>query len=113
MKLIGHSYHREIHQISILSNLELAFACQIVAHSRPYMAAVGEIIYDVGDIAECMSFIMRGTVQILVDTVKKSNTLMGASTSNGLFGDFEFNLESKNCMRCVRMARYQVGNIYI
>ena len=107
-KLITHVYYREIHQIDVYRGLDIGFTAQLVVNSRPYQAVMGDIIYDTGDIAEDMSFLLRGTVSILMHNKGEKVTLLGSSTTNGFFGDFEFNYGSKNCMRSLRQARYQV-----
>ena len=68
--------------------------------SKPYKASAGEVIYDSRDVADEMTFILRGSVRIMVNDGSK-DILAGYSTTGGFFGDFELYKKS------VRTARYE------
>ena len=62
---------------------------------------VGDVLYDVGDVAEEMTFLSKGTVRLSVKDNAHESTV-GFVTSGGYFGDFEF-----TARHGMRLARYQ------
>ena len=102
IKLIGHKYFREIQTIHLFRNSDIDFVSQLVIRSKPYHALAGEIIYDMRDVAEEMTFILRGSVRIIINDGHK-DVLVGYSTAGGFFGDFEFYKKS------IRTARYEAA----
>ena len=67
----------------------------------PFHCQVGDILYDVGDVAEEMTFLSKGTVRLSVNDSSHESTV-GFVTSGGYFGDFEF-----TARHGMRLARYQ------
>ena len=63
-KLIHSTYSREIQTIDLFRTSNIHFLSQLIIHIRPYHAASGELIYEMGDIATEVSFIIRGSVRI-------------------------------------------------
>ena len=100
--LITHKYSRELQAIHVLRTSDQFFAAQLIIHSKPYEATPGEIIYDMRDVAYEMTFILRGSVRIIIDNGFR-DVLAGYSTGGGYFGDFEFYKKS------VRTARYEAA----
>ena len=103
IRLVEHAYQREITQIDVLRDFfDRAFVASIMVHSRPFMAPLGQVIYDEGDVAECMCFILRGSVRITRGTpTRKKDALLGYATAGNFFGDFEYYRSS------LRVARFQ------
>ena len=99
-KLTGHNFFREIQSINLFRDIDQAFASQLIVRSRPYRGLSGSIIYECGDIATEMTFILQGSIRIIVNDGQK-DMLAGYSTVGGHFGDFEFYKKS------VRTARYE------
>jgi uncharacterized protein YaiE (UPF0345 family) len=98
-KLANHMFFKEIQNIHIFRNSNNEFVTQLIVHSIPYCAAAGEILYDTKDVAEEMTFILKGTVRIIVNK-GSGDILVGYATRGGFFGDFEFYKKS------IRTARY-------
>ena len=63
-KLINTTYSREIQTIDLFRNSDIHFLAELILHVRPYHAVTGELIYEMGDIATEVSFIIRGSVRI-------------------------------------------------
>ena len=63
-KLIHSTYSREIQTIDLFRTSDVHFLSELIVHVRPYHAATGEMIYEMGDIATEVSFIIRGSVRI-------------------------------------------------
>ena len=99
-KLISHKYAREILDIHLFRNMDRAFLSQLIVHSRPSKVYPGEVIYDCGDVSQEITFILRGSVRIIINNGYK-DVLAGYSTCGGYFGDLEFFKKS------VRTARYE------
>jgi CRP-like cAMP-binding protein len=119
-KLIRSSFHREIQAINLFRKCDFQLLADIIVHGRPYRAEEGEVIYEMGDIADEITFIVRGSVGISVfglggvggkchpiaghDVEMGTNsvfrTLLGSSTAGGYFGDLECRKQS------TRLARY-------
>jgi hypothetical protein len=59
-KLINSTFQREIQRVEFLRNCDMQFLSLIIVHCKPYECKAGEIIYNVGDIAEELSFVVRG-----------------------------------------------------
>ena len=103
IRLVEHAYQREISQIDLFRDFfDRAFVASIMVHSRPFMTQVGQVIYEEGDVAECMCFILRGSVRITrVTPSKQRDALLGYATAGNFFGDFEYYRSS------LRTARFQ------
>jgi hypothetical protein len=99
-KLANHMFYKEIKNIHVFRNSNNEFITQLVVHSTPYCALAGEILYDFKDVAEEMTFILKGTVRIIVNN-GLGDILVGYATRGGFFGDFEFLKKS------IRTARYE------
>jgi CRP-like cAMP-binding protein len=119
-KLIRSSFHREIQAINLFRKCDFQLLADIIVHGRPYRAEEGEVIYEMGDIADEITFIIRGSVGISVfglggvggkcypisghdvevGTNSAFRTLLGSSTAGGYFGDLECRKQS------TRLARY-------
>lgn len=120
-KLIRSSLHREIQAINLFRKCDFQLLADIIVHGRPYRAEEGEMIYEMGDIADEITFIIRGSVGISVfglggvggkchpiagqgdiemGTNSSFRTLLGSSGSGGYFGDLEYRKQS------TRLARY-------
>jgi Ion transport protein/Cyclic nucleotide-binding domain len=97
---VSHRYTKEIHCIHAFRNSDMDFVSHLMVSSKPYKASTGEVIYDTRDVADEMTFILRGSVRIIVNDGFK-DILAGYSTTGGFFGDFEFFKKS------VRTARYE------
>ena len=103
LRLIQHAYHREIVQINVFRDAtDRAFVAHLIIHSRPFTADLGQIIYDEGDVAEDMTFLLRGSVRITQQGLHGADRLLGYSTAGNVFGDLEY---YKPCS--LRSARYQ------
>ena len=100
-KLLQQSFYREIQHITLFRTSDIAFVAQLLVHGRALQIATGELVYDCGDIAEDMAFIIRGNVRLLVDEGSR-DTLVGYASHGGYFGDFEYYQRSTT-----RIARYQ------
>ena len=101
-KFVQHKFMREIRHIHLFRNSDIAFISDIIVHSKPQQATVGEVIYGVGDYAEEMAFLMKGSVRLL-DMHGTTNVNMGYASSGGYFGDFEY------LKRGQRVAKYQAA----
>ena len=103
IRLVEHAYQREISQIDLFRDFfDRAFIANIMVHSRPFMTQVGQVIYEEGDVAECMCFILRGSVRITrITPSRKKDALLGYATAGNFFGDFEYYKSS------LRIARFQ------
>ena len=65
-KLIRTTFHKEIQIVDFFRKCDLAFLSQLIVHVRPYYALAGDIVYEMGDIANEMTFITRGSVGVSV-----------------------------------------------
>jgi len=100
-RLVEHMFHKEISHVTIFHNItDRAFISRLVVHSRPYQAAFGEVVYEEKGVAECMSFIVRGSVRLTTSAGGKRESLVGYATAGNFFGDFEF------YRRSLRVAKY-------
>ena len=98
LKLVKDRFYREIQAIHLFRNSDLAFVSQLIVHSKPYHILAGQVIYDIGDMAEEISFVLQGSVRITVPGFK--DVLVGCGTVGGFFGELEFFKTS------TRTARY-------
>ena len=81
LRLVQHAYHREIVQINVFRDAsDHAFVAHLIIHSRPFTADLGQIIYDEGDVAEDMTFLLRGSVRITQHGLRGGDRLLGYST---------------------------------
>lgn len=102
LRLTEYTYNREITQINIFRDFfDRNFVMALMIHSRPFLANLGQVLYDEGEMAECMTFVLRGSVRITQTTLRNRQTLLGYATAGHFFGDFEY------YKRTVRLARYQ------
>ena len=95
--LINDVFYREIKAINIFNDSDNAFITQIIEFSKPQLFTPGDIIFEMGDCAHEICFLISGSVSIISPGLK--NVLVGCCTAGGFFGDFEF---FKNSVRTVR-----------
>ncbi len=82
-------YEGDISRIAIFKNLEHSFVVQLIIHSRPCQAKVGDVIFAEGDICNDIVFVKEGCIRI--DTFDgKSDVVSGYVTEGDMFGDAEF-----------------------
>ena len=98
-KLIHNIYHKEIHKIALFRNMDDSFVQFILMNTRPFQAAAGELIFDSGDVAEEIVFIMQGLVRISIFDGRQQ-VVVGYAKEGGYFGDFEYHKHS------TRIGRY-------
>ena len=112
-KLIRSNFNREIQVVDFFRKCEPTFLSHLIVYSRPYKAHAGEMIYEMGDISDEITFIIRGRVGISVfdlnaggrsgETKNRKNglkTSLGYSSTGGYFGDLEYIKQS------TRLGRY-------
>ena len=112
-KLIRSNFNREIQVVDFFRKCEPTFLSHLIVYSRPYKAHAGEMIYEMGDISDEITFIIRGRVGISVfdlnaggrsgETKNRKNglkTSLGYSSTGGYFGDLEYVKQS------TRLGRY-------
>lgn len=107
--MIGSAYAHVIKRIKFFSDLssnrEREFIIDLIIRAKPYEVAQGELIAEKGDIAEELTFILRGNVQIwnarqeenisaadltACDGNSSERVVEGYATQGNFFGDFEF-----------------------
>jgi hypothetical protein len=103
-KFVQHKFLREIRHIHLFRNSDIDLISDMIVHSKPQQASVGELIYNLGDYAEEMGFLMRGSVRLL-DTHGTTNVIIGYASSGGYFGDFEY------YQRSTRIVKYQAAQV--
>ena len=121
IKVLNLKYRREIMSIDFFQTTDIAFAVKLLSHSRPYSMKYGQCIYGIGDVANELSFLIRGSVRITAPsivgggrnrTVGNENisernlrgyNTYGYATSGGYFGDFEYTKSG------LRTAEYTAG----
>lgn len=93
--------------IDIFHNGDPAFVVELLLHSRPYFMRPGEVIYGIGDVADELTFILRGSVRIDIPSreskKKKTHNTAGFATTGWFFGDFEYVKQTP------RIADYTAG----
>ena len=113
--MIGSAYAHVIKRIRFFSDLssnrEREFIIDLIIRAKPYEVAQGDLIAEKGDIAEELTFILRGNVQIwnmyesdYVPMVEDSASnqkfiatekiVEGYATQGNFIGDFEFQTKS-------------------
>jgi CRP-like cAMP-binding protein len=100
-------YRKEIMGIDIFHNFDPAFVVELLLHSKPYSMRPGEVVYSIGDVADEMTFILRGCVRMDIPCretrTRKTNNTAGFATSGWFFGDFEYFKQTP------RIANYTAG----
>ena len=99
---VQHKFMREIRQIHYFRNCDICMVADLIVHSEPQQALVGDIIYDMGDYASEIAYLMKGSVRLL-DLHGTTNVIMGFASSGGYFGDFEYFRKS------TRITKYQAA----
>lgn len=126
IKVLNLKYRREIMSIDFFQTTDIAFAVKLLSHSRPYSMKYGQGIYGIGDVANELSFLIRGSVRITAPSIIGTGTggrnrndenenenipeknlggynTYGYATSGGYFGDFEYTKSG------LRTAEYTAG----
>ena len=118
IKVLNLKYRREIMSIDFFQSTDIAFAVKLLSHSRPYSVKYGQCIYGIGDVADELSFLIRGSVRITASSIvsTKGNkdeegtekvlgglSTFGYASSGGYFGDFEYSKSG------LRNAQYTAG----
>lgn len=118
IKVLNLKYRREIMSIDFFQSTDIAFAVKLLSHSRPYSLKFGQCIYGIGDVADELSFLIRGSVRITApsivstkgkkdengtDKILGGSSTFGYATSGGYFGDFEYSKSG------LRNAQYTAG----
>jgi CRP-like cAMP-binding protein len=107
IKVLNLKYRKEIMGIDIFHNFDPAFVVELLLHSKPYCMRPGEVIYGIGDVADEMTFILRGCVRMDIPCretrTKKINNTAGFATTGWFFGDFEYFKQTP------RIANYTAG----
>jgi Ion transport protein len=118
IKVLNLKYRREIMSIDFFQSTDIAFAVKLLSHSRPYSVKYGQCIYGIGDVANELSFLIRGSVRITApsivstkgkkdengtDKILGGSSTFGYATSGGYFGDFEYSKSG------LRNAQYTAG----
>jgi CRP-like cAMP-binding protein len=98
LKLVNDRFYREIQAVRLFRDGDAEFVSQLIVRSKPYRVSAGQLIHDVGDIAEEITFILEGSVRITVPGF--TDVLVGCGTVGGYFGELEFFKTS------TRTARY-------
>lgn len=98
LRLVNDRFYREIQAIRLFREGDGEFVSQLIVRSKPYRVLAGQVIHDVGDVAEEISFILEGSVRITVPGF--TDVLVGCGTVGGYFGELEFFKTS------TRTARY-------
>ena len=113
-KLIRSNFNREIQTVDFFRKCDPTFLSHLIVFSRPYKAHAGEMIYEMGDISDEITFIIRGRVGISVFDLNAAGgrsgeiknrknglkTSLGYSSTGGYFGDLEYVKQS------TRLGRY-------
>ena len=99
---VQHKFMREIRQIHYFRNCDINMVADLIVYSEPQQALVGDVIYNIGDYASEIAFLMKGSVRLL-DLHGTTNVIMGFSSSGGYFGDFEYFRKS------TRITKYQAA----
>jgi len=99
IKLVHNIYYKEIQRITTFRTQDDTFVQHILMNSKPFQALPKEKIFNHGDVAEEIVFIMMGLIRITIFDGRR-NVTVGYSRDGGYFGDFEF------YKRTVRMATY-------
>jgi CRP-like cAMP-binding protein len=87
--LVSSLYEKDISLIKVFKRFDQSFLIQLVMHSRPFHADVGEVVFSEGDLCEDIVLVMTGTVQLSVDDGIK-DSVIGYITEGDMFGDAEF-----------------------
>ena len=88
VKLIQSIYQEEIQTIRVFKKYEDNFVVQIVINSMPFQVKAGENVYEKGDLASDVTFIMLGVIGIM-DRNEKT-VIKGYCSQGNFFGDIEF-----------------------
>lgn len=99
-KLIRNIYEKELIRVELFQSLDIAFSTYLLTRARPFQAVQGEVIYDVGDVAEDVVFLLSGLIRI----EGQGRVIAGYATDGYYFGDFEFLTKS------TRVARYTAAS---
>jgi len=104
-KLVFELYYREISSISLFREAttysERCFVVHLVRNIRPQRAARGEVIFNTGDIAQSILFVMSGLVRMSTLVDGDLEVIVGYVTKGGFFGDIELG------KRTTRLADYK------
>ena len=101
-RLVEHMFQKEISHVALFQSIsDRAFIARLVVHSRPFQAGFGDVVYEEKGVAECMSFLIRGSVRLTTSAGGQRDSLLGYATAGNFFGDFEF------YRRSLRVAKYQ------
>lgn len=101
LKLVNDRFYREIQAIRLFQDGDAEFVSQLIVRSKPYKVLAGQLIHDVGDIAEEISFILEGSVRITIPGF--TDELVGCGTVGGYFGELEFYKTSTRTARYVAL----------
>lgn len=104
-KLVFELYYREISSISLFREAttysERCFVVRLVRNIVPQRAARGEVIFNTGDIAQRILFVMSGLVRMSTLVDGDLEVIVGYVTKGGFFGDIELG------KRTTRLADYK------
>ena len=98
-KLIHNIYYKEIHKIDLFRSMDDNFMQFILMHTKPFQSPPGVMIFNSGDVAEEVVFLMIGLVRISFFDGRRY-VVAGYAKEGGFFGDFEY------YKRSLRVARY-------
>jgi CRP-like cAMP-binding protein len=99
-RLVFHAYERELKSITFFRDADPSFAAELITHVRPFYVRRGETIYEEGDVALDIVFVLHGKVR-LVHKVGETASIVGYVDEGGYFGDFEYHQKS------TRLVHYQ------
>jgi CRP-like cAMP-binding protein len=92
-KLVKNVYEHEIQKINLFRTSDTAFVLDLVAHSRPFHAKIGQNICQQGDIAVDVIFLLRGLIRVIIND-GTHDIVIGYVTQGSHFGDIEISLKS-------------------
>jgi CRP-like cAMP-binding protein len=99
IRLVYNIYEKEIRKIRLFNRGAHKFVVQLVVHLQPFQAYHGETIFEDGDVAHEIVFVLRGMVRMSVNNGNR-DIVAGYSIEGGYFGDFEYYKQS------TRIAKY-------
>ena len=102
LRLISHTYRKEIEIIDCFRKGDLPFVVDLVVRTIPVLSLKEHLVYGMHDMATEMTFVVNGKIRIVV-SVGEQERLIGFASQGNFIGDAEHN------QKCTRYAHYQAA----
>ena len=102
IRLVSHTYRKEIEIIDILRKGDLSFVVDILVKTIPVLSLKEQLVYGMGDMATELTFVVNGKIRIVV-SVGDQERLIGFASQGNFVGDIEYH------QKCTRYAHYQAA----